>query len=402
MSTPAAVTPSLTPARERQLIVLLSLAAFGSAASIRIIDAQLPALSTHFGVGLAAMAQAVTLYSLAYGLMQIGYGPLGDRYGKWRIILATTLLSSLTTAACALAPTYGWLIGARLAAGATCAAVIPLSMAWIGDAVPYERRQPVLARFLTGQILGMAGGQWLGGTAADLGLWQLPFAVLALWFIAAGVLLYRCRHEAASVSPPRVSAGRLTQQIRAVLQWPWARVVLAVVFMEGVLLFGVLAFFPTHLHLRYGLSLSASGAIVSLYAAGGLVFALLSSMLVRRLGESGLARGGGLLLALGLLLFALSPAWWTAPVACVVTGLGFYMFHNTLQTNATQMAPPARGVAVSLFAGCFFLGHTVGVTLAAAAVERWGSQTAIATCAPLLLILTLTFARLRAARRQPQ
>ena len=388
---------ALTPGRERLLIALLSLAAFGSAASIRIVDAQLPALATHFGVGLAAMAHAVTLFSLAYGLMQIAYGSLGDRHGKWRVIAATTFLSALTTATCALAPTYATLIVARLLAGATCAAVIPLSMAWIGDAVPYERRQPVLARFLTGQILGMAGGQWLGGVAADLGLWRLPFVVLAAWFIVAGVLLWRFRAEAAMASPAHATAGRLVHQIREVLRWPWARVVLVVVFTEGMLLFGVLAFFPTHLHLTQGLSLSSAGAVVMLYAAGGLLFALLSAPLVRRLGEPGLARGGGLLLLIGMLLFALSPGWWTAPVACVLTGLGFYMMHNTLQTNATQMAPPARGVAMSLFAGCFFLGHTVGVTLAALAVERWGSAAAIAVCAPLLLMLALTFARLRTA-----
>ena len=44
--------------------------------------------------------------------------------------------------------------------GATAAAVIPLSMAWIGDNVPYERRQPVLARFLIGQITGFSLGVW--------------------------------------------------------------------------------------------------------------------------------------------------------------------------------------------------------------------------------------------------
>ena len=43
---------------------------------------------------------------------------------------------------------FGALLGARLAAGASAAAVIPLAMAWIGDVVPYERRQPVLARMV--------------------------------------------------------------------------------------------------------------------------------------------------------------------------------------------------------------------------------------------------------------
>ena len=388
---------TLDAGSERRLIALLSVGAFGSAASMRVADAQLPALATHFDVGLAAVAQVITVFSVAYGVMQVAYGPLGDRIGKWRVIAAAVFASAFTAAACAAAPSFTLLLAARLAAGATCAAIIPLSMAWIGDAVPYERRQPVLARFLTGQILGMAGGQWLGGVAADLGRWQLPFAALALWFAVAGALLWRARTAGARASPPKSGGGHLLREAGYVLRQRWARVVLAVVFVEGMLLFGALAFLATHLHLTQGLSLSAAGAIVTLFAAGGLSFALLSTFLVRRLGEPGLARGGGALIAAGLLLVALSPVGWTAPLACAATGLGFYMLHNTLQTNATQMAPQARGAAVSLFASAFFVGQTVGVALTAVAVERFGSTLAIAACALPLLLLAMLFARLRRA-----
>ena len=380
---------------EPRLIALLSLGAFGSAASMRVADAQLPALAGQFGVGLAAAAQVITVFAVAYGLMQVAYGPLGDRLGKWRVIAIAVFASSLTAAACALAPSFTLLLAARLIAGATCAAIIPLSMAWIGDAVPYERRQPVLARFLTGQILGMAGGQWAGGVAADLGRWQLPFIALALCFLLAGVLLWRARDAGAQASPAKPGGGHPLREAGYVLRQRWARVVLAVVFVEGMLLFGALAFLATHLHLMRGLSLSAAGGIVTLYAAGGLAFALLSRLLVRRLGEAGLARAGGVLIALGLVAVALSPVWWTAPVACGAAGLGFYMLHNTLQTNATQMAPQARGAAVSLFASSFFIGQTAGVALTAVAVERFGSTLVIAASALPLLLLAWLFALLR-------
>lgn len=380
---------------EGRLIVLLSLGAFGSAMSMRVADAQLPALASHFGLGLAAVAQVITFFSVGYGLAQLVYGPWGDRVGKWRVIALAVLASAVTAAACALAPGFGTLLAARVIAGVTCAGIIPLAMAWIGDAVPYERRQPVLARFLTGQILGMGAGQWLGGVAADLGQWRLPFAALAVWFVVAGLLLWRSRAAGQARSPARPAAGHPVAELAAVLRQPWARVVLIVVFTEGMLLFGANAFFATHLHLTHGLSLSAAGAIVTLYASGGLIFAAGSRTLVGRLGETGLARAGAALMAAGLLLLALSPTWWTALPACVSTGLGFYMLHNTLQTNATQMAPQARGAAVSLFANAFFLGQTVGVALMAVAVERVGTAVGIAACAPLLLALGIWFAALR-------
>jgi predicted MFS family arabinose efflux permease len=321
---------------------------------------------------------------------------LADRHGKWRVLAMAVLASAATATACALAPSFAALLAARVFAGATCAAVIPLSMAWIGDAVPYERRQPVLARFLIGQIAGMAAGQWLGGLAADFANWRVPFALLAVWFAITGTILWRQRQVAEEFSPFIARSGSLWHEMSYVVREPWARVVLAVVFAEAVMLFGPYAFFATHLHLNNGVALSTAGATVTLYAAGGLLFALASRWLVPRLGEPRLASAGGVLIFAGCCGVALSPVWWTAPPACAVAGLGFYMLHNTLQINATQMAPQARGAAVSLFAAALFIGQTVGVALAALAVERFGTAPVIVAGAIGVLGVGGTFAVLRA------
>ncbi|HUL68212.1 MAG TPA: MFS transporter [Burkholderiaceae bacterium] len=385
-------------ASERRLIITLALAAFGSAMSMRVADAQLPALGDTFGVGLAGAAQVITVFAVAYGVFQLAYGPIGDRHGKWRVVTVAVLASAVTAFACAAATGFTVLLVARAAAGATCAGIIPLSMAWIGDAVPYERRQPVLARFLTGQIFGMATGQWLGGIASDYFDWRVPFALLTACFLISGVVLWRARELAERVAPHVPRSGHLLREAGYVLREPWARVVLSLVFLEGAILYGPFAFLATHLHLQTGVSLGFSGALVTLFALGGLLFAIASRRLVPRLGESGLARGGGALLLFGLLLAALSPAWWSAPLACIAAGLGFYMFHNTLQANATQMAPQARGLAVSLFAAGFFLGQTCGVAAASLAVERVGTARVLAAGGLGVLLVALLFAHLRARR----
>ena len=366
---------------------------------MRIADAQLPALAGIFGVSIGEAASVITVFSVAYGLMQLVFGPLADRFGKWQVVSLTVLASGGTAAACALAADLPTLLWARFAAGATCAAVIPMAMAWIGDAVPYEQRQAVLARFLTGQILGLAAGQWLGGLAADHGLWRAPFALLALCFLAAGVLLWRSRRAADEAAPPQPRSGHPLREAAEVLRLPWARVVLAVVFLEGVAVYGALAFLATHLHQTFGISLANAGAIVMLFAGGGLLFVTVSASFVRRFGEAGLARAGGALMALALALLALSPRWWTAPLACTLLGAGFYMMHTTLQANATQMAPQARGAAVSLFASALFLGQTVGVFVASLLVERIGTASVLAVGGAWLLVLGPLFAQLRRRQR---
>lgn len=394
---PVRPEPAGTAALPR-LIALLSLGAFGSAASMRVADAQLPELASVFGVSLGGAAQVITVFSVAYGLLQLGYGPLGDRHGKWRVIALALAGAGLASAICALAPGYETLLAARVAAGAMCAAVIPLAMAWIGDAVPYDRRQPVLARFLTGQILGMAAGQWAGGLAADYASWRVPFGLLAAWFALASLLLWRARRDALEAAPFVPGSGHLLRESAGVLREPWARVVLLTVGLEGALLFGPLAFLATHLHLQLGLSLAQAGALVTLYAAGGLLFVFGARRLLRRLGEPGLARGGATLLGSGLLGLAVAPDAWIAAALCAVCGLGFYMFHNTLQTNATQMAPQARGAAVSLFASVFFIGQTAGVAAASLLVERVGTALVIVAGALGVAAVGWGFAALRARR----
>src|SRR3712207_7161731 len=52
-----------------------------------------------------------------------------------------------------------------------------------------------------------------------------------------------------------------------------------------------------------------------------------------------------------------------SPAAVLAIGLGFYMLHNTLQTNATQMTPEARGTAVSVFSSALYIGQMAGVAL---------------------------------------
>ena len=355
----------------------LALAAMASGISLRVTDALLPRLATEFSVSVGQASQVITAFAVAYGLSQLFFGPLGDRYGKYRVVAWACAASCFTSLLCALAPNHAALLGARLVAGATAAAIIPLSMAWIGDAVPYERRQPVLARFLIGQIAGFAVGVWLGGYTAEHLPWRTPFVAIAVFFLVVACTLHAVRArlpaEATRAPSNEAAVARMLREFGAVLAQPWARVVLLTVFCEGASLYGPFAFIATHLHLRFGLPLSTVGALVMLFALGGLCFALTAQVLVRRLGDVMLVRTGSVFMAASFVAIAFAGAWWWAVPACALMGLGFYMMHNTLQTHATQMAPERRGAAVAAFASCFFLGQSVGVGIDGLLVGRAGT-----------------------------
>jgi predicted MFS family arabinose efflux permease len=385
------------PALPRGAVVCLSLSAFGSGMSLRVNDAMLPQLAREFGVTVGQASQVISLFAIAYGVSQLFFGPLGDRFGKYRVVAWATAACSVAALVCALAPGFAALRAARVFGGATAAAIIPLAMAWIGDVVSYEQRQPVLARFLIGQIVGLSTGVWLGGLAADHLSWQAPYFLISALFAGASAALFVLERRL----PAKARAARGAQRTAAVPVWaefagvlalPWARRLLALVFFEGMCLYGPFAFIATHVHRGFGLSLAAAGSLVMLFGLGGLTFALLSGRLVARLGEVGLARGGGSLLCASLLTIGYAPAWGWAMAGCFTLGLGFYMLHNTLQVNATQMAPERRGAAVSAFAACFFLGQSTGVSLGAVAVGAAGTSLFIAMGGVGLWVVALVFA----------
>ncbi|NHZ35869.1 MFS transporter [Massilia rubra] len=379
-------------------VPLLSLAAFASGISMRAADPLLPLLSRQFGVPLGEASLVITVFSIAYGLAQLGFGPLGDRYGKYLVIALATLASSGTALLCAAATSLPALLAMRLLAGATAAAIIPLSMAWIGDVIDYEHRQPVLARFLIGQILGVSAGVLVGGFAADARQWRLPFLLAAAIFLLVGLgLLALNRRLPPHAKTVRPIAGNAVRHMLAgfgrIAALPWARLVLLSAFLEGGLLYGPFAFIASHLHQRHGISLALAGAVVMLFGFGGFAFAMGSKAMLARLGEAGLSRWGGLVLALSLAAVGLAPVWWLAMPATLCAGLGFYMLHNTLQTHATQMAPERRGAAVSAFASCFFMGQATGVGVAGLLLAHVGTAALLVGGALGLLAVALNFSR---------
>ena len=389
---PTLAPPALATPVPRLAFIALALAALASGVSMRLADALLPRLAREFGVSLGQAAQVVTVFAVAYGVAQMLFGPLGDRFGKYRVVGWACIASALAALACGWVNSHAGLLLARALAGVSAAAVIPLAMAWIGDVVPYAQRQPVLARFLIGQITGFGLGAWSGGFAAEHLDWRMPFFFAAALFALAGALMQWVRagqaHAGAPLaawgmaSPPRqagasasfgAALAAMPGEFGAVLARPWARAVVLAGLGEGATLYGAFPFIPAHLHHSLGLPLSSAGALVMLFALGGLGFALGAHALVRGLSQAQLVRWGSLTVLAAMLVIAAAPVWWWALPAYPAMGLGFYMMHNTLQTQATQMAPERRGAAVALFAAGFFSGQSLGVAAAGLALDHIGT-----------------------------
>jgi YNFM family putative membrane transporter len=255
--------------------------------------------------------------------------------------------------------------------------------------VPADQLQEMLTRTGLGSTLGIVGGQLVGGLFTDLLGWRWAFAFLTALFAIVGTLLWRdlrrqtaaqhCEMKSlvATPSQPVQRANFITQALE-IITGKWSRVVLLMAMVEGAVGFGVLAIWASHLHRSLGLSLSVSGAIVALFGLGGMLYMAIGPHLIRRFGQQGLVIMGGAIVGVSALVLAYTPHWGPAIPASLLAGFGFFAFHNTMQANATQMTPHARGTAVSLFSSFLFLGQSLGVVLAAGLIDRIGTSAVVA------------------------
>jgi predicted MFS family arabinose efflux permease len=390
------------PARERA-VFLLAMGGFASGANVRVMDTVLPQLAGEFGVPVGLAAQTVTAYALGYGSMQIVLGIAGDRFGKMRLV---TVLCFASVAACLLAAaaaSLGQLSAARLLCGAAASAIIPVSLAWVGDMAPFEERQPILARYASGGILGMVTGQIVGGLATEYWNWRAALLVVAVVYLIAGIGLMReaRRNPLITARPIATGAARLSSlaAIAAMLKRPWSRIVLASVFLEGITVYAAVTFVGIELKARFDLNYGLIGVMLAFFAVGGMLFTRGMRQRMRTMTPRRLIATGAASASFGMILFPIVPTLWLVPILMILVGFGAYMLHNTLQTFATQLLPEARATGFSVFATLFFLSQSLGVAVGALMLDDGGAGAVFVAAALVLSAFGLWFGR-RAHRRE--
>ena len=433
--TPIAGAPAARS--DRASLFVLGMAAFMVQADARVIDPLLHVIGRDFHISPPAAAVLISSYALPYGLFQLLYGPIGDRVGKLRVMTACLVVFSFGTFACAFIPSIPVFATLRFLTGVAAAAVIPMSLGYIGDKFPYQDRQIALARFMSALMIGQIVGSTLGGLFGQYLGWRYVFVVFGIVALAISVLLAReaqrfpePRTTSRSLGPailtvplggllifagllgvlPRFvswsceAAGAallvyaLATQYGGLLKRPTAPLVLGTVMLEGLFVFGGLSYLASSLTDRFGINYAYAGLMVAGFGCGGLIYSISVKKLVGRAGELGVLLLGGALLGIGFVAVGLMPSWhWFMP-AIVVLGMGYYTMHGTLQTRATELAPQARGTAISLFAFFFFLGQATGPQLLGSILKARGYGAAFIVAGVGLFVTALVSRTMFASR----
>ncbi|HEY9106791.1 MAG TPA: MFS transporter [Roseateles sp.] len=422
---------SLTTAPAAPAGVLASLALCTLLPSLAVSSANvaLPSLATALGASQADVQWVVLAYLLATTTLIVGAGRLGDLLGRRRLLLAGTALFTLASALCAAAPTLPLLIAARALQGVGAAAMMALTMAMVGAALPKAQAGRAMGLQGTMSAVGTALGPSLGGVLIAAFGWPAVFAVNLPLGLMALALIWRClpvdrgqggtadfdvhatlwlaltlaayalamtRH----VSLLAVAAAGLLMFLRSQaraaspllrldrLRDPALSAGLAMNAIVSAVMMATLVVGPFHLGGTLGLGAAAVGALMSIGPALSAFSGVPAGRLVDRFGSRRIAQLGLAAMALGCALIAVLPAslgsiGYVGPLVIVTPGYALFQAANNTAVMA-DVSAGQRGVVSGLLTLSRNLGLITSASAMAAVFAAGGLGLSFAVAAGLV------------------
>ncbi len=346
-------------------------------------------LATAFDRPVAELLVLAVGHQIAYGVGQPLWGALSDRFGRVRVIRFALIAGALAAIGSAASVGVEMLLVLRILAGGLFGAVVPTVMAYVADKAPAERRRSELSGLMRSIAVGTGSATAVSGLIGQYVGWRAAFVVPAVLALGAAWALR-------NVTPPATRNVVSLRQSLPGLRKPAVLLVLALVLVEGALVLGGLQLLPTALQ-DTGRGAALSGLVAALFGVAVVLVAGIVSRLGSHVPLSTTATIGAVALFLAGVVLTMTISTLTVAIAAVLLAVTWAFLHNALQTWVSEIDVPGRGLVVSCFAGCLFLGSALGAWLAQGLVEtgEWRLLFAVGAVASAVLGLVTVACRLR-------
>ncbi|MFI0769170.1 MFS transporter [Streptomyces melanosporofaciens] len=324
-----------------------------------IVNVALPTMDRDLHAGPAVLELVVAGYGVAYAVLLVLGGRLGDTFGRRRLFLAGMAAFGLTSLACGLAPDAWSLVGARVAQGASAALMLPQVLATIHSSTSGTRRARALSMYGATAGLSMVAGQILGGVlvAADIAGtgWRAVFLVNVPVAVIGLILAVRTVPETRSERPAPVD-------VPGTVLLALSLITLMVPLTEGRA-----AGWPLWTWLTLGAFPLVAAAFYVVERRADR-----ADQAARSSAEGGGGRGAGRTPLLPPSLFALSGLRRGLPMVVPFSiGFGGFMFVIAVALQqGLRYGPVEAGLALAPMATTFFVASLMGPRL----VGRFGSR----------------------------
>lgn len=346
-------TPTSTAAHGPLIANLVAQLAFGLLA-MTICIPSMQEWGAIFGSSQAAVQLTFSGYVVAYGGLQLLYGPLSDRLGRKKILLLGLALGGLGSALAALASDIAMLTAARVLQGAGCAAGMVVGRALVQDLFEGPERTRAMA------YIGMAMGlvpplaTILGGQLHVRVGWQANFVLMAGLAVVLFIAAWRgLPDHPKAAEPPEVHWLRdMASSYARLAREPGFLLYVALLSMTTATFYAFLAGAPIVLG-SYGVGPAGIGYHIMFVPLAYIVGNYLTTHLVHRVGERAVMRLGqgssltGIALMLGLALAGVdTPLALSLPL--LLLGMGHGLLVPPTLIGTVGLLPALAGAAAAV------------------------------------------------------
>jgi DHA1 family bicyclomycin/chloramphenicol resistance-like MFS transporter len=335
----------------------------------------LPAITQGFGAGMGQAQLTLTALLLAFGLSQLVWGPLSDRFGRRPILLWGMGAYTFASVASAFAPDMALLIAGRTVQGVAMGAGVMAARAVVRDLFQPVQGANVMSQALTGLGIIACACAPLGGLLTDTLGWRFALLALAAFGAATLALLYwRFEETLANPDPHALSAGPLIRANLDILRNPTFRTWCAMSAGSYLGLFTFLASSSFVFVTFMGYSKTAYGFLMLSMSLSYIVGTFWCRWLLRRTSvHRTVALAAVLTITGGVSMAALAYAgdgqdWygaWAVMVPMYIFMIGHGVHQPCSQSGAVAPFPQRAGTASALngflmMLGAFFMGGWLG------------------------------------------
>jgi EmrB/QacA subfamily drug resistance transporter len=191
-------------APKRLVLLAAIMGSFVAGLDATVVNVALPAVQRDLGGGLAGQQWVSNGYLLALGALILIGGSLGDVLGERRVFSIGVGGFGAASLLCAVAPSIGFLIGARVLQGVFGALLAPSALAVIVSAFPPDERGAAIGSWTAWSGIATVIGPFLGGWLIDAASWRWIFAINVPFVLATLALV------AVAIPPPEPGRARRT------------------------------------------------------------------------------------------------------------------------------------------------------------------------------------------------
>ncbi|MDK2799670.1 MAG: hypothetical protein PWP27_2017 [Clostridiales bacterium] len=343
-------------AKKRNVIVMiLSMMAFFANGDNYAVAPLLINISKDLNISIGSAALSVTAYMLAFGLFTIIFGPLGDRYGKTKVINTAAFGTAIFSMLGAFAFNLPSLIVLRAMNGAFGAGIFPVTMALVGESFETSNRQKAIGKVMGMMFLGGASATAIGGILAYFGSWRMVYFVYGAAELIIAFIMLRVLPK----SPSVIDSLNFTRVYKTAFANKNLISIVGTIFLVGFSVFGSFTYSGKLVESRTGYTVLSVGLILTLFGIATVIGGR-KAPIVREKLKNKFLLFTGLLGSISLFVIAYMKNPIYIGIGLFGFGLAFVFLQSTLVTKAQEAMPKLRGTAMSLASFNMFVGGGIG------------------------------------------